>query len=277
MLVDFLTHPIVLNSVGLAVLALTLSAELKYLGGHPDDVFGLEVGVILNEVNESIASADGFLFISLVTNGELLASLLLRDEQDLTDDILVEFFDDPHLMRGNVAGFLELVVVLMTGGVIIDEGGVEDLALQAKSLLVGVLFVVVIEDTLLFLDLLIVFTHGFVDALDGPLDARVEVVLDVVVAATREAALLQLRADLAPLVRVLPEESEQHLVLRLRPLSVIAQNGVEMVLPPGIETRVPLPALLIGSLHRRLPRGDGSIELHGNGGPFLLGVSKDNG
>lgn len=72
---------------------------------------------------------------------------------------------------------------------------------------------VVVDKTLVLLYGSVVLANHRVYALYGPLYARIEIVFDVIVPTPSKAPLLQLTAYHAPLMRVLPEEGEEHRVL----------------------------------------------------------------
>lgn len=71
--------------------------------------------------------------------------------------------------------------------------------------LVGVFFVIVEHNTFLFFYYPIPISKDLIYALDGLLYARIEVIFDMVVAATAKPTFPQLRANLGPLLRVLPK------------------------------------------------------------------------
>lgn len=71
--------------------------------------------------------------------------------------------------------------------------------------LIGVFLIVVKHNAFLFFDKSVSIFEEFVDAFDGLLDARVKVILDMVVAPATEAAFPQFGANLAPLLWVLPK------------------------------------------------------------------------
>lgn len=102
---------------------------------------------------------------------------------------------------------------------------------ETQSFLIGIFLVVLIEYAFLSFDFSVAVPDHLIDPFDGPLDAGVKIVLDMVIAAPAETALLQLRAYLAPLVGMLLEKSEKKLMLLLRPLCIVVQLGVQMVLP----------------------------------------------
>lgn len=174
-----------------AVLALALATQLQYFSGQLNHILWPEPLAVLDVSDELVPGGDGLILVDLVADGELFAALLLGDQQHLAHDVLVELLDDAHAAeRGRPLLQPQRQVVLMTGGLIIGYVCVQDLPFEAEPLLVGVLLVVVVEDALLALDLLVIVPHDLVDALDGPLDARVEVIFYVVVAPPREPALL---------------------------------------------------------------------------------------
>lgn len=71
--------------------------------------------------------------------------------------------------------------------------------------LIRVLLIVIEHYTFLFLYKPIPISQNLIYALDGLLDARIKVILDMVVTPAPEPGLPQLGADLRPLLRVLPK------------------------------------------------------------------------
>jgi hypothetical protein len=73
--------PILLPSWGgLGVLAFALAAEFEYLGGEVNDIGGGEALCAFDVVDDFVPGADCFGLVGLITDGELLAALLVGNQ-----------------------------------------------------------------------------------------------------------------------------------------------------------------------------------------------------
>lgn len=88
----------------------------------------------------------------------------------------------------------------MTSGVVVDKRSVHDLSLEAESLLIRVLLIVIVENTLLPFDFFVILPDDLVDPLYRPFYAGIEVIFYMIVPSSCKPSLLQPIANLAPLM-----------------------------------------------------------------------------